>query len=74
MSKVLKNFIGIDISKSYFDAALIKLMHPGQSIHHQFSQCKNGFKKMPPFLGGIFFIVFPVLYPSPVVVSDQGHS
>jgi transposase len=50
MSKVLKNFIGIDISKSYFDAALIKVMHPGQSIHHQFSQCKNGFKKMLDWL------------------------
>jgi hypothetical protein len=36
MSKLLKNFIGIDISKSYFDVALIVLMHPGQHIHHQF--------------------------------------
>ncbi|GEM_PF-5481273 len=26
MSKVLKNFIGINISKSYFDAALIKIL------------------------------------------------
>lgn len=50
MSKVLKNFIGIDISKSYFDVALIILMHPGQHIHHQFSQCKNGFKKMLQWL------------------------
>ena len=50
MSKLLKNFIGIDISKSYFDVALIILMHPGQRIHHQFSQCKNGFKKMLQWL------------------------
>ena len=50
MSKLLKNFIGIDISKSYFDVALIKLMHPGQRIHHQFSQCKNGFKEMLQWL------------------------
>ena len=50
MSKLLKNFIGIDISKSYFDVALIVLMHPGQHIHHQFSQCKNGFKEMLQWL------------------------
>lgn len=43
MSKVLKNFVGIDISKPYFDAALIKASSPGEVIHQQFSQQKKGF-------------------------------
>ena len=46
MSKLLKNFVGIDISKSWFDAAVIKADHPYQSMHHQFSQSLDGFKKM----------------------------
>ena len=50
MSKVLKNFVGIDISKSYFDAAVIKAGHPSQSMHAQFLQCPEGFKKMVTWL------------------------
>jgi transposase len=46
MSKLLKNFIGIDISKSYFDAAFIKTDAPGNSQHQQFTQNESGFKKM----------------------------
>lgn len=50
MSKLLKNFIGIDISKSYFDAALIKAVDPGCSVHQQFPQTESGFKKMIQWL------------------------
>ena len=49
MSK-LKNFVGIDISKLWFDAALIKTDNPSQIIHQQFVQTKEGFKKMQEWL------------------------
>ena len=50
MSKLLKNFIGIDISKSYFDVALIKAVDPGCSVHQQFAQNQSGFKKLIQWL------------------------
>jgi transposase len=50
MSKLLKNFIGIDISKSYFDAALIKAVDLGCGVHQQFPQSESGFKKMIQWL------------------------
>jgi transposase len=50
MSKLLKNFVGIDISKTWFDAAVIKADHPYQSMHNQFSQSPDGFKKMAKWL------------------------
>lgn len=50
MSKLLKNFVGIDISKTWFDAAVIKVDHPSQSMHNQFSQTPDGFKKMVTWL------------------------
>jgi transposase len=46
MSKLLKNFVGIDISKTYFDAALVKVEDPSQIVHQQFSQKPEGFLKM----------------------------
>lgn len=49
MSK-LKNFVGIDISKLWFDAALIKAEEPSQIIHQQFAQKTDGFKKMQEWL------------------------
>lgn len=55
MSK-LKNFVGIDISKLWFDAALIKPGNTWQIIHQQFAQTKDGFKKMLEWLAlyGVF--------------------
>jgi len=50
MSKLLKNFVGIDISKTWFDAAVIKAGHPSVSMHNQFSQSPDGFKKMITWL------------------------
>jgi transposase len=50
MSKVLKNFVGIDISKPFYDAALLKADNPGQYIHKQFSQTLEGFKEMVVWL------------------------
>jgi transposase len=46
MSKLFKNFVGIDISKTWFDCALIKAGDPSTLIHQQFSQKPEGFKKM----------------------------
>jgi transposase len=46
MSKLLKNFVGIDNSKPWFDAAVIKSDHTTQSMHDQFAQTTEGFKKM----------------------------
>jgi transposase len=50
MSKVLKNFVGIDISKNFFDAALVKAANPSQVIHQQFSQTPTGYKEMVVWL------------------------
>ncbi len=50
MSKLFKNFIGIDISKTWFDAALIKVENSSMVIHQQFSQKPEGFKKMQAWL------------------------
>lgn len=41
----LQNFIGIDISKQWFDAALLRKNKPDDIIHHQFEQSKEGFKE-----------------------------
>lgn len=50
MSKLLKNFVGIDISKTYFDAVLVKDYAPSETIHQQFSQKPEGFLKMLEWL------------------------
>lgn len=51
MSKLLKNFVGIDVSKSFFDVALLKAdgSHD-HSRHQQFDQTEGGFKKMRHWL------------------------
>lgn len=46
----LKNFVGIDISKLWFDAALIKPDHPSQILHRQFVQKPEGYKKLQEWL------------------------
>jgi transposase len=50
MSKLFKNFVGIDISKTWFDAVLIKADDSSVVIHEQFSQKPEGFKKMQAWL------------------------
>jgi transposase len=50
MSKLLKNFIGIDISKTWFDVAVIKANQSIENVHNQFSQTPDGFKKMVTWL------------------------
>lgn len=57
MSKLLKNFVGIDISKSYFDAAVIKGSNPTHYVHDQFSQNTTGFKKMIKWLDQLDVLV-----------------
>ena len=50
MSKLFKNFVGVDISKTWFDAVLIKADDSTVVIHEQFSQKPEGFKKMQTWL------------------------
>lgn len=51
MSKLLKNFVGIDVSKSFFDVALLKAAGShDHSSHQQFDQTEGGFKKMRHWL------------------------
>lgn len=50
MSKLFKNFVGIDISKTWFDAALVKTECSSQVIHRQFAQKPDGFKNMQVWL------------------------
>ena len=50
MSKVLKNFIGIDISKPFYDTAVLRADKPNQPIHQRFSQTLEGFKEMMAWL------------------------
>ena len=50
MSKLLKNFVGIDISKTYFDVAVVKHQTAEEIIHNQFSQKPEGFMKMHQWL------------------------
>ena len=50
MSKLLKNFVGIDISKTYFDVVVVKTQPTEEMIHHQFPQKQEGFLKMLEWL------------------------
>jgi len=50
MSKLLKNFVGIDISKPFFDVALIKANKPDLIAHRQFKQTLQGFADMYEWL------------------------
>lgn len=50
MSKLLKNFVGIDISKLFFDVALLVADQPGLILHQQFKQSKKGFSEMKEWL------------------------
>ena len=50
MSKLLKNFVGIDISKLFFDVALLIADQCGPILHQQFEQSKKGFSEMKEWL------------------------
>jgi transposase len=50
MSKLLKNFVGIDISKPFFDVAVYKSHPCGPVTHHQFKQSQKGFTEMNEWL------------------------
>jgi transposase len=50
MSKLLKNFVGIDISKTYFDLVILKGAFPDKTVHQQFPQTSTGFAKMCQWL------------------------
>jgi transposase len=51
--KVLKNFIGIDISKLYFDAAFLSAQNMSQVIHRQFDQSLKGFADFEKWLSSL---------------------
>jgi transposase len=50
MSNLLKNFVGIDISKRTFDAALLRPDQPNQIVHQQFKQDAQGFGQFQSWL------------------------
>src|SRR5436190_243233 len=50
MSKVFKNFIGIDISKTWFDVVIIQANNLSVVVHQQFPQTKDGFCKLQQWL------------------------
>jgi transposase len=50
MSKLFKNFVGIDISKTWFDATLITTDSSFMVIHQQFSQTMEGYDQMSSWL------------------------
>jgi transposase len=50
MSKLLKNFVGIDISKPFFDVAVLKTHQPTQTLHRQFKQSLRGFQQFKEWL------------------------
>ena len=50
MSKLFKNYIGIDISKKWFDAAFISSSDPTLVEHKQFNQSRGGYREMSEWL------------------------
>ncbi len=50
MSSIFKNFVGIDISKTWFDAVLVKADNSKIIAHEQFTQKPEGFLKMQAWL------------------------
>lgn len=50
MSKLFKNFVGIDISKSWFDAVLITKDASAKAVHHQFAQTATGYGELCQWL------------------------
>jgi len=52
MNKAVQNFVGIDISKLSFDAALLQVKEPGKVIHRQFQQTAKGFIELKEWLQG----------------------
>lgn len=50
MSKVFKNFVGIDISKKWFDASVVVTGQVTSVVHQQFSQTPAGYKSFSQWL------------------------
>ena len=50
MDRSLKHFVGIDISKQFFDVALLKAVAPGIAEHQKFDQGQDGFMQMKQWL------------------------
>ena len=50
MSKLFKNFVGIDISKSWFDITLITIESAAKTLHQQFAQTAAGYKALLDWL------------------------
>lgn len=58
MNKLIKNFVGIDISKSWFDAAVVMADNDFKTEYRQFEQTQKGFEQMLCWLkqNGINFV------------------
>ena len=52
MSKVFKNFVGIDISKANFDMVVVKTSSVQKHVRNQFLQTPCGFTRMQQWLQG----------------------
>ncbi len=52
MSKVLKNFVGIDISKPFFDVALLRPHLSEEVVHRRFKQSADGLADFEQWLTG----------------------
>ncbi len=50
MSKLFKNFVGIDISKLWFDVTLITKEASSKPVHHQFAQTATGYGELCQWL------------------------
>jgi len=50
MSKLFKNFVGIDISKSWFDVSLITKENSAKAVHQQFAQSTSGYEQLLQWL------------------------
>ena len=50
MSKLFKNFVGIDISKSWFDITLINQQLVAKPLHQQFAQTATGYSQLSDWL------------------------
>ena len=46
MIRLFKKLVGVDLSKTWFDAALVKADDPSIFLHEKFTQKPEGFKKI----------------------------
>lgn len=50
MSKLFKNFVGIDVSKQWFDVSVVQAGQATTVSYHQFGQTAAGYKSLMQWL------------------------